>query len=134
MPNDSGCTYAEPPTEPELLADKFALPPAPAAISVDIYDQVYHLRGTDPAYIEHLARTVDAKMRAVSAHGCTVDSLRVAVLAALNIADELESLRERHETLAGSISESQRNLRSRAGSLAHLLDDVLDQPVSRKVG
>ena len=59
------------------------------AIAVEIYDQVYHLRGTDPAYIEHLAAIVDAKMRAVSAHGNTVDSLRVAVLAALNIADEL---------------------------------------------
>ena len=103
------------------------------AVAVDIYDQVYHLRGTDSAYIEHLARTVDAKMRAVSAHGGTVDSLRVAVLAALNIADELESLRQRHETLAGSLSQSQRNLRSRAGSLAHMLDEVLADD-NRKVG
>ena len=55
----------------------------PQAISVDIYDQVYHLRGTDPAHIEKLAALVDAKMRAVSATGATVDSLRVAVLAAL---------------------------------------------------
>jgi len=65
------------------------------AISVDIYDQIYNLRGTDPDYIERLAQTVDAKMRAVSAHGGTVDSLRVAVLAALNIADELAILRQR---------------------------------------
>ena len=53
---------------------------APAAVAVDIYDQVYHLRGTDSVYIEQLAATVDAKMRAVSAMGGTVDSLRVAVL------------------------------------------------------
>ncbi len=134
MANTSGATYAEAPTQPELRGSEFAPPSAPAAISVDIYDQVYHLRGTDPAYIEHLARIVDAKMRAVSAHGDTVDSLRVAVLAALNIADELESLRQRYETLAGSISQSQRSLRSRAGSLAHMLDEVLDQPGARKVG
>jgi cell division protein ZapA len=51
------------------------------AVSVDIYDQVYHLRGTDPAYIEKLAALVDGKMRAVAAAGSTVDSLRVAVLA-----------------------------------------------------
>ena len=63
------------------------------AVVVDIYDQVYQLRGTDPEYIEKLASIVDAKMRAVSAHGTTVDSLRVAVLAALNIADELTALR-----------------------------------------
>ena len=69
------------------------------AVVVDIYDQVYQLRGTDPEYIEKLASIVDAKMRAVSAHGTTVDSLRVAVLAALNIADELTALRARYDAL-----------------------------------
>ena len=101
------------------------------SIAVEIYDQIYHLRGTDPAYIQQLAHVVDAKMRAVSALGNTVDSLRVAVLAALNIADELQSLRQRHETLAGSLSLSQVTMRSRAGSLAGLLDEVLED---RKVG
>jgi cell division protein ZapA len=101
------------------------------SIAVEIFDQVYHLRGTDPAYIEQLARTVDAKMRAVSALGNTVDSLRVAVLAALNITDELENLRARYESLAGSMSLSQVTMRSRAGSLAGLLDEVLED---RKVG
>ena len=101
------------------------------SISVDIYDQVYHLRGIDPAYIDSLARSVDAKMRAVSAHGGTVDSLRVAVLAALNIADELATLRQRYDSLAGSVSQSQTTLRSRAGSLAGMLDEVLED---RKAG
>ena len=96
----------------------------PESISVEIYDQIYHLRGIDPGYIEQLARVVDAKMRAVSAHGNTVDSLRVAVLAALNIADELETLRQRNEVLAGSLSVSQVTLRSRAGSLAGMLDEI----------
>ena len=103
----------------------------PQSISVDIYDQIYHLRGTDPEYIAQLANSVDAKMRAVSAHGGTVDSLRVAVLAALNIADELATLRQRYESLAGSVSQSQTSMRSRAGSLAGMLDEVLDE---RKVG
>ena len=66
---------------------------ASQSINVSIYDQVYHLRGVDPIYITELATIVDEKMRAVCAHGGTVDSLRVAVLAALNIADELTSLR-----------------------------------------
>ena len=101
------------------------------SIAVEIYDQIYNLRGTDPTYIQQLAHVVDAKMRAVSALGNTVDSLRVAVLAALNIADELQSLRQRHETLAGSLSLSQVTMRSRAGSLAGLLDEVLED---RKVG
>jgi cell division protein ZapA len=58
-------------------------------VTVQIYDQLYHLSGHDPEHIRELAACVDAKMRAVASHGKTVDSLRVAVLAALNLADEL---------------------------------------------
>jgi cell division protein ZapA len=101
---------------------------------VEIYDQVYHLRGVDPVYIDHLAALVDAKMRAVSAQGGTVDSLRVAVLAAMNIADELCSLRQSYNELAGeqeSAQISQLSMRSRADSLAGMLDEVL---ADRRVG
>ena len=101
------------------------------AVVVEIYDQVYQLRGTDSVHIERLASVVDGKMRAVSAHGSTVDSLRVAVLAALNIADELLSLRARYDTLSGSVNQAQTQTRSRAGSLAGMLDAVLEE---RKVG
>jgi len=104
---------------------------AAQSVSVDIYDQIYNLRGTDPAYIERLAQIVDTKMRAVSALGNTVDSLRVAVLAALNIADELCTARQRHDNLAGSVHNTQQSLRTRAGSIAHMLDEVLED---RKVG
>lgn len=101
------------------------------AVVVDIYDQVYQLRGTDPEYIEKLAAIVDAKMRAVSAHGTTVDSLRVAVLAALNIADELTALRARYDALAGSLNQQETSVKSRAGSLMGMLDEVLQE---RKAG
>jgi cell division protein ZapA len=101
------------------------------AVSVDIYDQVYNLRGTDPAYIERLAAIVDAKMRAVAAHGNTVDSLRVAVLAALNIADELCTARQRHDQVANLAGSLQNSTRTRATTLAHMLDEVLED---RKVG
>ena len=104
---------------------------AAGAVVVEIYGQVYQLRGTDTAHIEKLAGMVDAKMRAVSAHGATVDSLRVAVLAALNIADELTALRAKHDTLSGSLNQSQTAMRHRAGSLMGMLDEVLDQ---RKAG
>jgi cell division protein ZapA len=109
------------------MDETYEAPAQNQSISVDIYDQVYHLRGTDPAYIEHLAELVDSKMRAVSAHGGTVDSLRVAVLASLNIADELECLRERYAALAGSITQSQTTMRSRSASLAGMLDEVFDE-------
>jgi cell division protein ZapA len=105
-------------------------------VVVDIYDQIYQLRGVNSEYIERLASVVDSKMRAVSAHGATVDSLRVAVLAALNLADELVALRGRYETLSATLeanrqAAAQSTVRSRAGSLMGMLDAVLEE---RKAG
>jgi cell division protein ZapA len=59
-----------------------------SSVRVEIYDQTYQLRGSDPEYIAKLADYVDTKMRLISQQASTVDSLRLAVLAALNIADE----------------------------------------------
>lgn len=103
--------------------------PASSSLIVDIYDQMYHLRGPDPNYLQQLSALVDAKMRAVAQHGTTVDSLRVAVLAALNIADELVTLRQQRDSLAGNVA---RNIKSRTETLAEMLDAALD--ANRKVG
>jgi cell division protein ZapA len=102
------------------------------SISVDIYDQTYNLRGQDTEYIRGLADMVDSKMRAVASHGKTVDSLRVAVLAALNIADELTTLERKYDALTNNAHQSQNSLRSRAHSLTGLLDSVLEE--KRKIG
>ncbi len=98
---------------------------APGAVVVEIYDQVYQLRGVETEHIERLAAMVDGKMRAVSAHGATVDSLRVAVLAALNIADELVMLREKYAAENAPQQPTAISLRSR--SLMGMLDDVLEE-------
>ncbi|HEY1648892.1 MAG TPA: cell division protein ZapA [Terracidiphilus sp.] len=90
-------------------------------ITVEIYDQVYHLSGQDAEHIRSLAACVDAKMRGVAAQGRTVDSLRVAVLAALNLADELSQA-----TADPALG------RLRAASLRGLLDEVLED--ERKTG
>ena len=50
-------------------------------VTVEIYDQTYHLSGQNTDHIRELAARVDSRMRAVAAQGRTVDSLRVAVLA-----------------------------------------------------
>ena len=97
----------------------------PTTASVEIYDQVYRLRGVDPDHIARLGALVDGKMRAVSAHGATVDSLRVAVLAALNIADELTELRGRYRELVTSLDRNETHARNRASSLASMLDEAL---------
>lgn len=98
-----------------------------ATVTVDIYDQSYRLRGHDSEYIHHLAEIVDAKMRLVATHGKTVDSLRVAVLAALNLADELACAEERLRQLDGNLSQTQSRIRSRASSLNGLLDSLLTE-------
>jgi cell division protein ZapA len=90
-------------------------------VTVEIYDQVYHLSGQDADHIRELAARVDSKMRAVSAHGRTVDSLRVAVLASLNLADELAQA-----LAAGGHSISDPG-HARAASLRGLLDEVLEE-------
>ena len=86
-------------------------------VTVDIYDQAYHLSGQDAAHIRQLAARVDAKMRAVAAQGRTVDSLRVAVLAALNLADELAQAGGADARLG----------HERAANLRGLLDEVLEE-------
>jgi cell division protein ZapA len=94
--------------------------------TVEIYDQQYHLSGEDPEHIRKLAALVDAKMRAVAAQGRTVDSLRVAVLAALNLADELSQAGQSPSGAAARVGHA------RAVSLRGLLDEVLEE--ERKTG
>ena len=106
---------------------------AAGSVSVEIYDQTYHLRGVDPEHITALATIVDGKMRAVSAHGATVDSLRVAVLAALNIADELTELRARHNDLLRSLDNAESTNRSRATSLSNMLDEALREDLRHRI-
>jgi cell division protein ZapA len=87
-------------------------------VTVEIYDQVYHLSGQDADHIRDLAARVDGKMRAVASHGRTVDSLRVAVMAALNLADELAQASGGVDVQPGH---------ARAANLRGLLDEVLEE-------
>lgn len=66
-----------------------------STIQVEIFGQTYRLRAEeDPEYVEKLAAYVDEKMREMSRQTSAVDTLKVAVLAALNIADERHRVRE----------------------------------------
>ena len=94
------------------------LPNANGSVRVEIFDQVYNLRGSDADYILKLAEYVEGKMRAVSQQTATVDSVRLAVLAALNIADEYHLLKRRLE-------KSSPEAQQRASKLASALDEVL---------
>ena len=78
-------------------------------VRVSIYDQVYYLKsGTDRAHLETVARYVDQRMSAIAAKTQTVDTVRIAVLAALHIADELLCLRRDYENLRGRVETKSR--------------------------
>lgn len=60
------------------------------SIDVEIFGSVYHVRGEQESkYLRQLAALVDGKMREISRHVPVVDSGKIAILAALNLADEL---------------------------------------------
>ncbi len=99
------------------------------SIRVEIYDQTYHLRGSDPEYVQRLAEYVDGKMRQVAAQTATIDSLRLAVLAALNIADELQVVRGKYDNVATEYTQRATHLQS---ALDSALDEVLQE--TRRVG
>jgi len=97
-------------------------------VTVDIYDQTYHLSGPDPVQVQRMAAKVDSRMRAVASTGRTADSLRVAVLAALNLADELARAEDRLQQLEGSLDVAESaELHIRAVNLRGLLDTVLEE-------
>jgi cell division protein ZapA len=88
-------------------------------VSVEICGQRYPIRSTlDAEYVSRLAGYVDEKIRAAGEATSSGDGQRLAVLAALNIADELFRCRERTLAKDGSLAE-------RAGELERLLDRVL---------
>jgi len=116
------------PKSPRVSRAKSEPPAGQPYVTVAVYDQTYHLSGPDLEQVKHLAARVDSRMRAVASNGRTADSLRVAVLAALNLADELTRAEEIIRTLKGSIDVSESaNLRIRATNLSGLLDAVLEE-------
>jgi cell division protein ZapA len=88
-------------------------------VSVEISGQQYPIRtGLDPEYVTQIAAYVDERMRAVSDATPTGDVVRLAVLTALNIADELFRCREVSRARSGELAE-------RAHELEALVDRVL---------
>src|SRR5688572_21475685 len=90
-------------------------------VTVDIAGQRYPIRsGLDPAYVVELAAYVDKKMRAASDTVQSSDMLGLAVLVALNIADEYFRARQQQSSSHGELNE-------RALQLEKIVDDALGQ-------
>lgn len=81
---------------------------------VEIFGQTYNVRGEgDPDYLLELARFVDARMREVAAQVATVDPMKIAILAALNIADEFSRYRKDRESASDAWIEKTEELTNR---------------------
>ena len=92
---------------------------APPIIRVEIYNQTYNIRSDgDSEYLMQLADFVDSRMREISSGTLTVDSLKVAILAALHIADEFHRLKQTHE-------QADAQLATRSAECAEMLDKLL---------
>ena len=93
--------------------------PEPHIVSVEIRGQRYPIRSKlDVKYVNGLATYVDEKMRAAAESTPSGDSLRLAVLAALNIADELFRCQDVQQASRGALTE-------RADALERLVDAAL---------
>lgn len=95
--------------------------PQKGVVTVDIAGQRYPIRsGLDPAYVAELAAYVDKKMRAAAETAPATDTLGLAVLVALNLADEYFRARQNESASHGELQE-------RALRLEQLVDQALTQ-------
>lgn len=83
----------------------------PRVVHVEVLGQRYPIRSAlDPRYIHELAAYVDQKMRAAAEISPASDTLGLAVLSALNIADEFFRARDQQRSSHGALAERTREL------------------------
>ncbi len=86
---------------------------------VEIFGQTYSVRAEgDSSYIHDLARFVDSRMKEVAERTATVDTTKIAILAALNITDDLYQAENRRQ---GDPTDA----KARVERLIRKLDDAL---------
>jgi len=92
-----------------------------SVVTVEIAGQRYPIRsGLDERYIAELAAYVDQKMRAAVNASPESDMLGLAILVALNVADDFFRARQQESSAHGELNE-------RALRLEQIVDDVLAQ-------
>ncbi len=95
--------------------------PGPKSVKVTIYGREYTLRGdASPEYVQKVAGLVDRKMREIASESDLVSVSKVAILAAVNLADELLRERQQHQQTVALLEE-------RTTQMATLLDREMEQ-------
>ena len=93
-------------------------------VEVTMGGQSYRLRGTDPETLIRLAAEVDAALADVSPHAAAVEDIKVAVLAALNIAGDRDA--ERRALRTKLISTAERIAHSIKGAASNVGEDAIE--------
>ena len=92
----------------------------PRVVHVEVNGQRYPIRSSlDPIYVQELASYVDRKLRIAFDSAPSSDTLGLAILAALNIADEFFRARDSQLLVDGSVA-------ARAGELERIVDQALE--------
>jgi cell division protein ZapA (FtsZ GTPase activity inhibitor) len=97
--------------------------PRPRTIDVEIYDQKYSIilkSDIQEAEVRKIADDVDVRMREISAAANTPDSLKIAVLTALHLAQELRELRRSSE-------QNEVIIRKKSDEWTHVLEQLLSR-------
>ena len=101
------------------------MPPKPKRVEIDIFGQTFSLIAEDEARLREVARHVDAQMKELSQSTATIDSFRLAVLAALNIANERFDLADRLASKDNSVQAQFEALSARAERISLELDESM---------
>ncbi len=93
---------------------------APEQIKVNIFGSEYSLVSEDgDTYVQDIARHVDLKMREIDKSQNLSSVLKIAIMAALNISEELFQERQYREKLLGQLNEEARKMN-------HLITEILE--------
>jgi len=97
----------------------------PRRVELDIFGQTFSLIAEDEARLQEVAKYVDAQMKELSQSTATIDSFRLAVLAALNIANERFDLADRLATRNNAVQAQFEALSAKAERISIELDEAM---------
>jgi len=93
----------------------------PRSVTVSIYGRDYTLKGeAEPAYVQKVAALVDQKMREIADQSALASTTKVAILVAVNLADELLRERQKHQQALALLDE-------RTGQITAFLDKEMEK-------
>ncbi len=92
----------------------------PEAVKVTIFNQTYSLlaSGEEPGRVEELAQKIDDLMHSIASKGGNIDATRIAVLACLHLADQLQSVQD-------DLASLRDNVTAKARKFSVLLDEAI---------